>query len=556
MLWMVLAVAVIEGCRLAAMKTPKPSWPPLVIASLPGVLVAAAGAVTLAVLTTPPVMVDALNYHLAFPARWLAAGGFVEFPRHYFSYYPSAHGTLYGFALATVGPWGAAAIHWWFGALAVLAAGELGGRLGGERAASWAAACFALTPVVLEVAGYPIADLPVAAWMGAALVALTVESDAPRWKIAAAVGVLAGTAAAAKYLALATALAPVFLAAVIVFMRPSLRDAAIPLAALVIGAFIVVAPWILRNAAWTSNPVYPYFQEVLGGPPVERDIARELIVTEDVRDTVRSPAVRTLAAPVIRTFQPLKSGGFMGPHWLILLPVALMVPVIRTRHAAVLWMATLASALAWGATVHYARFLIPAMVPASALAGAAAAALTSPGSSRLVSRLFSVLLLVVFGWNATVLASKFQIDRISVVAGQLSDDDFRARWISYAPAIEPVKTQLPPDAVVMLVAEPRSLYLERAVLVEDPYRVPLLVELAAESSDPAELADRVRSLGATHVLVNSSEMEFYGRVRGKDGYWSDATPEQLRIIETFLAEYLSPIVQTDTLLLGEIVDAP
>jgi hypothetical protein len=292
---------------------------------------------------------------------------------------------------------------------------------------------------------------------------------------------------------------------------------------------------------------------VLGGPPVERDIARELIVTEDVRDTIRSPVVRTFAAPVIRTFRPLKSGGFMGPHWLILLPVALMVPALRTRQATVLWMAMLVSALAWGATVHYARFLIPAMVPASALAGAAAAALTSSGSSRVVSRMFSVLLLVVFGWNATGLASKFQIDRLSVVAGQLSDDDFRARWISYAPAIEPVKSQLPPDAVVMLVAEPRSLYLERAVLVEDPYRVPLLVELAAGSRNPAELADRVRGLGATHVLVNSSEMDFYGSVRGKDGYWSDATPDQLQIIEAFLAGHLNPIVRTDTLLLGRIV---
>ena len=42
-----------------------------------------------------------------------------------------------------------------------------------------------------------------------------------------------------------------------------------------------------------------------------------------------------------------------------------------------------------------------------------------------------------------------------------------------------------------------ALDIERAVLVEDPYRTPQLVELARGCRDPGELAQRVRALGAT-----------------------------------------------------------
>ena len=125
--------------------------------------------------------------------------------------------------------------------------------------------------------------------------------------------------------------------------------------------------------------------------------------------------------------------------------------------------------------------------------------------------------------------------------------------MSYGPAIAPVATELPHDAVVLLVAEPRSLYLDRAVLVEDPYRTPLLVELARGCRDPGELAQRVRALGATHVLVNRSEMDFFAGLRGKDDYWSDATAAEQALIEAFLSGHLRPLLRTDRVLLGEIV---
>ncbi len=550
---LVLGLASMEGIRLLGFSRVRPRLPAIVLASGPGILLATAGVLTAAVLTTPPAMFDALNYHLAFPSHWLTAGGFVEFPRHFFSYYPSAHGMLYTAAVATIGPWGAAAIHWWMGALAVLAAGTLGERLGGPRAATWSAACFALAPVTLEVAGYAISDLAVAAWSGAALVVLVSNVAAKRpWRSGALTGLLVGSAAAAKYLALATVVLPVCLAAIVLASAVRPRRLGTPIAC-ALAAVVAIAPWMARNAAWTGNPVYPYFQTTLGGPSCERDLARELDATELDATTPSNPVARTLTAPIIRTFQPLKSGGHLGPHWLILLPVALIMPGLRTRYAIALWVAAVGGTLAWGATVHYARFLLPALVPAAALAGTAAAALVSGTRSRLIGIVFAILLVGISGWNLMALATDFQLDRVATITGQLPDEDFRNRWVSYGPAIGEINRKLPADAVVLLVAEPRSTYLEREVLVEDPYRTPWLVDLVQNCSGPKELAARVSELGATHVLVNTSEMDFYGGLRSKPGYWADASPPERLIIERFLSEELIPVFRTETLLLGEVV---
>ena len=552
LLQVTLGLAAVEGGRLLWFATRRPSLPPIGLSAAPAILLAATGAATLVLTSAPPVMFDALNYHLAFPARWLATGGFVEFPRHFFSYYPSAHGLLYSFALATLGPWGANSVHWWFGALAVLAAAELGSQLGGRRAATWAAACFGLTPVVLEIAGHAIADLAVAAFAGAALVALLRSDSAARsWRAAGVAGLLAGSAAAAKYLALATAVLPVALALLVVVPRRRLAACA----AFAAAAMIALAPWLVRNLAWTGNPIYPYLQPVLGGPPCERDLAAELAGTDQSPGAMKAALPRTLAAPVVRTFSPLREGGLIGAHWLILLPVAAATRGFPPRRATALWLAAAAAALAWGALVHFARFLLPAMVPAAALTGVAAAALTA-SASRTVARLFAVLLTGVFAWNATVIASAYNLDQLSTVTGHLAQCDFVDRWVSYGPAITAVEEAVPDDGVILLVAEPRSLYLDSDVLVEDPYRTPLLIELARGCRSSGELARRVGALGATHVLVNSSEMEFFAGLRGRDDYWSDATADERELIDAFLSGHLRPLLRTDRLLLGELTVGP
>lgn len=525
---------------------------------LAGVLMIPVGAALL-LLSTPPVMYDVLHYHLAFPEQWLMAGSFVEFARESFSYYFSAHGILFTFALSAVGPWGANAISWWMAAVAVLAAATLGSRLGGPGAAPWAAACYALTPATLEIIGYANADHAVAAWAGAALVALTHEVDrVPTARMMTLAGFLGGTAAASKYLALATVLPPLMAAAVVRLRttQPGRKvRATVLLLALAIGAAVPLTPWIGRNVAWTSNPVYPYFTSLFGGPPSGMDVGME---TDRIFDLPPSTADRTVAsvgALVFRTFRPRYEGGLLGPHWLFLLPAAAMVTGLRPRLRGPLWAATLVGVLCWGFLVQYARFLLPVLVPAAALAGA-----VPPALGRKVSRLtrgaFTALLLAVLAWNASVLLSNLNIDRLATVSGILDEEDYRVRWIDVAPATNFISERLPSDARVLMVAEARSFGLERQIVVEDPYRTPLLVEMAEAASSADDLARSLRRLGVTHLLVNEREMERMARVRQVGDYWAPASDRSRRLIRSFLETQVTRVFDLGPLWVGDLTAPP
>ena len=524
------------------------------VSPLGGILMIPVGA-SLLVLSTSPVMYDVLHYHLAFPEQWLMAGGFVEFARESFSYYFSAHGILFSFALSTVGPWGANAISWWMAVVAIVAAATLGSRLGGPGAAPWAAACYALTPATLEIIGYANADHAVAAWAGAALVALTHDVDSkPTVRMMALAGFLGGTAAASKYLAIATVLIPLVAAAVLIlraFESGRRIRAAVLFLVLIAGIAVPLAPWIARNVAWTGNPVYPYLVGIFGGPENSMSLDREIEGNVDLPDSRAGTVAASAGAVVRRTFLPRYEGGLLGLHWLFLLPVAAMVTGLRPGLRGPLWAATLVGFLCWGFLVQYVRFLLPVLVPAAALAGVVPAAFGRK-VGRLTLGAFTVLLFAVYAWNASVLLSNLNIDRLATVAGFLNERDFRTRWVDVSPATDFVSDSLPSGARVLMVAEARSFGLERQVIVEDPYRTPLLVELAGAATSVEDLNQSLHRIGVTHILVNEREIQRMARIRGVHDYWEPASERSRKLIRSFLDTRVTRIFEREHLWVGEV----
>jgi hypothetical protein len=495
-------------------------------------------------LHTPPVMFDVVHYHLAFPAQWMSAGGFVEFPRHGFSYYWSGHGMAFTFALATVGPWGASAIGWWFGLLAAAAAGALGRRLGGPQCGWWSAALVALTPASLQIGTYASADLPLSAWAGAAALALLRppggRPEPGSWGLA---GLLVGAAVSAKYLALATVAAPLGIGA-LVLTRGRFRTALPSLLLLVLGAALIVAPWAARNAIWNGNPVYPYFQEALGGPPSGMDVGVDLAQNDTSNTSVAGAVVRAATAAVWRTFEPLPQGGLFGLAWVILLPVSAMIRFPTRSTSTFLWSTTLSGLIAWGALVHFSRFALPVLVMASPLAGRAAAVLTSHASPA-IRRSFMVLLAFLLAWNGTSVATRLNLDRVAVTFGGFTEREFVERWLDYGDILPVLNEALPQDAVILLVGEPRSLYIEREVVIEDSYRLPLLAEWAEEAESTEALARRVADEGITHILIADAHLGWAARLRGSDDFWNGVDADTRRVIAGFLETATEPIAVTD-----------
>jgi len=524
------------------------------------VTVGVAAMAVAATLPAPPVMYDTLNYHLAFPYRWLEAGRFVEFSRHTYSFYPAAGGMLYTYALASLGPWAAKGLHLWAGLLATAAAGSLGHRLGGPRGGGWAAVLFFLTPSVLQSSGFATADLWVAAWGGSALLVLLMVFDEERRPTGflAASGFLAGSAAAAKILGLATVMLPVGLtAAFLVLVRRRRGSGLRQLAVWTTGAIVPLAPWFVRNVVWTGNPLYPYFRQVFGGPPTGFTIAGEVAQNGLGAHGFAGRALEAILALGVRTFHPLQVAGGIGPLWLILLPVALLLPALWRRRSFVPLLVAVGSGLvAWGSLVQFGRFLLPVLVAGAALAGAALAELSRGEGVPMARRALVALVAGVLAWNATVLLDPLGVQRLEVTAGVLRPGELLERWVSYWPAARFIDDNLPAGATVLMVAEARTLYVNRKVVVEDPYRVPLLAELAAGAADGRELAARLEAMGITHLLVNEREMPRMAALRHVPDYWTGAGAHGRAVLREFLKRRVRRVFEAPGVWVAELSAPP
>lgn len=525
--------------------------PPGVIPLTPGIVLGLGALLTLLAVATPSPFYDQLHYHLAFPERWLASGGIDVFPRHAYSFLPANMGLLYTYALAGPGVWGAQAIHWWMGLVAVASASLLARRIGaGASGGAWAAALLVATPSVLLCATWAASDLGVAAFGGvAALMAIDPvareRERGPTWY--ALCGALCGIAFGCKYLALATVAVPVGVilagAALLAAMRAGrVRPALAIVFPWASGLSLVVLPWTLRNTILTGNPVYPFYAEafdgLFGSPLLE--VAGQ--AAQRIAPAETSSAIA--AGLSLRTFEPLGAAGLIGPLWLMLIPLWLGLLLFGKREKAGLLLAAsaLTGIVVWSQFRQLGRYLLPVLVPAAAGIGLTLER-TLASISPTLRRGLVVLLGFVMLWSLQGGVSELTFKRISCTFGRSDTREMLERHVSYWPALDVVNHELPADAKLLLVGESRALHLERSVVLEDPFRTPYLLELARGAASFGEMSRSLRKDGITHVLYNEHEADRIARMGRRPGYFSDAQGEVQIRLQTFLSDCLE-LIQT------------
>lgn len=202
----------------------------------------------------PVLAQDALQYQLALPARWLAHGGFAEFPHWYGAWFPAQTSLWLVWGMALPGELAELAA-----SLAVLQlAAECAAlvvvtarALGLPREAAWLAAGALLgATTLLRLAGLASTDIA-AAWAMAVLLRLVVEPSARPL----AVGLALGVAGAVKYTAAFFA-APLWL----VWSRRRGWAAALSSA---LAAWALLVPWLLRSWRQGGHPLAPFFSPLL-----------------------------------------------------------------------------------------------------------------------------------------------------------------------------------------------------------------------------------------------------------------------------------------------------
>ncbi len=471
---------------------------------------------------------DVLEYHLQGPREYFDAGRIHFLPHNVYTSFPQQVEMLYLLLMHLAGdPWNAAIpaqyTHLFCGVLSVLALAAFATPpAAGATSAPWASAAVAAlagsVPWLAYLGALAYVELGLllfAAVAGGLLLAAVRDPRraSPRTMIAA--GLCAGLAGGCKYTALVFVTAALAVAWLLVAPLPWRRRAA---TAVVYGASALTAlgPWLIRNAAFTGNPVYPFAYRVFGGAAWSPEQDEQW-----ARGHRLPPGRDTLADRLAGIAKEWLTERRLGPT--VVAAAAVGLVLARGRAAALLavWLAL--ALAAWAALTHMpGRFAVPTVAPLTLLAGLGLVAARPPR----VKYALLALMLVAAVWN-----------NVTAVRDWLRQDAaWRARGVplrelpgttSLLRSLEAVNHVVPADGRVKLVGEARAYYIDRrvdytVVFNRDPWL------MAAAGLAPAEALARLRTTGVTHLVFSWPEIDRLARTYGFPAHVTRAWVAQLR----------------------------
>jgi len=461
---------------------------------------------------------DVLEYHLQVPREYYEAGRVHFLPHNAYASFPQQMETLYLLLMHLAGgplhgaiP--AQLLHAACGVLTVLAL------------AAWTPTGWPRLVVVLVSASVPwltyvgcLAYVELGMLFFAAVAAgllldhLRGDADID-WRATLAAGLCAGWACGCKY----TALALVALAQALtwVFVQPgTIKDRWHRLLPFVLGCVAAFSPWLLRNWAFTGNPVYPFAYGWFDGRGWSTEQAARWAQAH------RLPAGQDDFGTRMRlVYRELLGSRMFGPMLFVLALGGLLLGWSRRAAFLLLWSTSII--IVWAAATHMpGRFAIAVTLPLALLAGQMEGN-SCPARLRRAIRP-TVVCLAVAGalWNADTLVRqlKHHVDWWSsrgIPLGSL------VGMTEQMAAAQPLLELLPPHASVKLVGEARAFYLPSQVRYTVVFSRDPWLEYSRASSAEQSVA-WLRTQGFTHVVFSWPEIE---RLRRSYGFPAQVTRE-------------------------------
>ena len=548
-LWMLSTAMLVIGSAGAGMLTPAVWWPivggGIILAiwqawptlrafkfgarsdkwSMVLLAVAAAVGLWLAGATIPPGLAsptdsyDVLEYHLQVPREYFEAGQISELPHNCYSYYPLGVEMLFLLSMclrngAYAGMYAAQLTHGLFAVLAV-AATLMALRRTDRTHARISSALLATCPWVIYLSSLAMVEMAELCYLMLALLWLRKWMNERRVGSAWCIGLMLGSACAVKYLSVGRVAGPVLavMLAAAVIKRKGLAH--ISLAAVLTAALF--APWLVRNAVYTGNPVFPLATGVFGAGHWSAQSQQRW---EDGHGPEFRPPVPEppgwKADP-----EPDRRALFMGNFFahpltgilMVLLAVIAAAMMFSGRVDAPDWNRALLGVLVlqaavWAIFTHGmpGRFLVPAVAPLALLAGWALTRLAYPNPDRpgetvaWKTKAAAFLFVAVVGMNLLFyLPYQKGLNRFGI--GPASGDRIAATHPLYSQA-----NALPEGSRVLAVGEARAFYFPPKTIYNTVFDANPLAEMLRERLTPREILKRLRGDGVTHLLVNWAEI--------------------------------------------------
>ncbi|MGZ9226038.1 MAG: ArnT family glycosyltransferase, partial [Anaerolineales bacterium] len=413
---------------------------------------------------------DALLYHLAQPARILQDGGLIAIDIAPF-WFPSLSENVYLWALAMGSERSAQIIHLAWGALSALLLWRWAVKVWNIEIGRKTLLLLAGIPSLPMLASWAYADMALVFYATVALYALTFyeSTESPAWLYMA--GIMAGLAMGVKYTSFTVPLTGGLL--ILFWRRRQVGQALNHAAQFGILALTVGLPWYARNAIIMGNPFYPF---VFGGRYWDSFLSAWYA---DAGTGIGWNALQIFLLPLnalLGHHDVTFFDGRLGPLFLILSPFTLW-PLIsgsnqdsdRGLSLQAIGLFAAVSFAAWtlgvinSSALWQARLLLPALIPFAIPTALGWDSLTRMDTPNLrISFLLNVMIAVIIALtifdNAMFV---LQRNPLAVAFGAQSREGYIARVNPSYAALLQIMDELPADAYVYSLFEPRSYGLPR-----------------------------------------------------------------------------------------------
>ncbi len=498
-------------------------------------------AFTLALL--PPTSFDALLYHLEGPKLYLKTGqirAFDNFPL----FFPSLFEMFYMMAMALRGDITAKLLHFVFHLLlAGLVYNTAQTKL--RLKDSWTAVLFLYAmPMILTLAGWAYSDLGLAFYQMAALVALLnwKRTRQKNWLILS--GILCGLAMGFKYTSF---LAPLTLAGMVVWKRRrDWKTAVSSLFQLAIPTTLVAAPMYIRNWLLVGNPVYPFLSGVFDGR--YWDVYRTAAYAKSGTGIGLDPlALLRLPYDVTLGYKDVTQDVQIGPLLLAFLPLLLIYGISRWRKRApaafsdlllfaliqfAFWtIGVISTKGLWQSRLLLSGFVV--LMPALAWILQDLKRFDHPQFS--LHRFINLVIGLTLALNLVgQITDWLPSAPWTIIAGTNGRDTYLRQTLGAHYAAMQAINQLPSDAAVVFLYEPRLYYCDQTCLPDsnlDKWGHAIFLYGSADAIAAAWQAE-----GITHVLLHQAGLDFMIEARKN----SDE-PVNTAVLQDLQTRHLQPV---------------
>lgn len=458
---------------------------------------------------------DSLAYHLAVPKIWLEAGRIHPIPQIHHSNFPFAVDNLHLLGLWWGGEQGAKAFQWSFALLAILSAFGYARQEYGAKAAWWSALAVATIPILVWQAGTAYIDVANGLYGGFGLLLAgryLAKGDKGDLWIA---GLLLGLCAGSKFTGLQW-LGCVGVALLLLSGKAAGRTLVAALPALGI-ALLLAVPWLAKNAAWTGNPVYPFFYEKLGGRGWDQ---RRADIYKNEQQTFGAGREKVQPVYTLNPLQPARfghavlglgyqPGRYVNPGQTEGMGNPLGAVGLASLAGLLLWsfsgrarkaegVVLLAVGLnfgLWFFLSQQSRYLMPAILPLAVLCGAGVARLPL---GRLGAAAITVQAAMGLYAHYTLRAT----DQMEVAFGKIDPVAYREQRVGFAAAAKQINSSLTKSDKVALYDEVFGYLLDVPYVWANPGHSTEIPYDRMETG--ADFVREMKALGFTHVYVNLS----------------------------------------------------